>query len=65
LGDADRRQAELALLGVESAIQRVSIEDDVFHRVRVGPVQDLARLNEIRRRLRDARIETLLMKVPE
>jgi cell division protein FtsN len=65
LGDADRRKANLALLGVESNIQRVSIEDDVFHRVRIGPVEDLGRLNEIRRRLRDARIETLLMQVPE
>lgn len=64
LADADRRQASLALLGVESSIQRVAIEDDVFHRVRIGPVEDLGRLNEIRRRLRDARIETLLMQVP-
>lgn len=65
LADADRRQASLALLGVESNIQRVAIENDVFHRVRIGPVEDLARLNEIRRRLRDARIETLLMQAPE
>jgi cell division protein FtsN len=65
LSDADRRQASLALLGVESSIQRVAIEDDVYHRVRIGPVEDLGQLNEIRRRLRDARIETLLMQVPE
>jgi cell division protein FtsN len=65
LVDADRRQASLALLGVESNIQRVAIEDDVYHRVRIGPVEDLGQLNEIRRRLRDARIETLLMQIPE
>lgn len=65
LADADRRQASLALLGVESSIQRVAIESDVYHRVRIGPVEDLGRLNEIRRRLRGARIETLLMQVPE
>lgn len=65
LADADRRQANLALLGVESRIQRVTIDDDVIHRVRAGPFDDLARANEVRRRLRDARIETILVKVPE
>jgi cell division protein FtsN len=63
LGDADRMQASLALLGVESRIQRVTIDDAVYHRVRIGPLDDLSELNEIRRRLRDARIDTLLMKL--
>jgi cell division protein FtsN len=65
LGDADRMQANLALLGIESRIQRVTIDADVFHRVRIGPIADLEELNQVRRRLRDARIEWLLMKVPE
>jgi cell division protein FtsN len=62
--DADRMQANLALLGVESRIQRVTIDDDVYHRVRVGPIDDLSELNAIRRRLWDAEIEILLIKVP-
>jgi cell division protein FtsN len=65
IGDADRRQASLALLGIESRIQRVTIDDDEFHRVRIGPIDELDELNRIRGRLRDARIETLLMRVPE
>ena len=65
LADADRMQANLALLGVETRIQHVSIDDDEFHRVRIGPMSDLTQLNQIRRRLRDARIETILMRVPE
>lgn len=65
LSDADSRQANLAMLGIESRIQRVTIDADVFHRVRVGPMDDLGAANEVRRRLRDARIETILMKVPE
>ncbi|HLF12937.1 MAG TPA: SPOR domain-containing protein [Gammaproteobacteria bacterium] len=64
LTDADRLQASLALLGVESRIQRVTVDDDVFHRVRVGPISDLGELNRIRRQLREARIEPLLIKVP-
>lgn len=65
LGDADRMQANLALLGIESRIQRVTIDDDVFHRVRIGPIADLETLNQTRRRLRDANIEWLLMKMSD
>jgi cell division septation protein DedD len=65
LSDADRLQANLALLGIESRIQRVTIDDDVFHRVRVGPISDLTELNRVRARLRQARIEHLLVKVPD
>jgi cell division protein FtsN len=65
LGDADRLKARIALLGIESRIQRVTIDDDVFHRVRIGPINDLERLNRIRRQLRDAQVDTMLMKVPQ
>ncbi len=64
LADADSRQASLALLGIESRIQRVTIDDDVYHRVRVGPMNDLEQLNRARAILRDNQIETLLIKVP-
>jgi cell division protein FtsN len=64
LGDADRLKARIALLGVESRIQRVEIDDDVFHRVRIGPISDLNQLNRVRRQLRDAQVDTMLMKVP-
>jgi cell division protein FtsN len=64
LGDADRLKARIALLGIESRIQRVEIDDDVFHRVRIGPISDLEQLNRTRRQLRDAHVDTLLMKLP-
>ena len=53
------------MLGIESRIQRVTIDDDVFHRVRIGPISDLGQLNRIRRQLRDAQVDTLLMKIPQ
>jgi len=64
LADADRMQATLALLGIESRIQRVPIDEDVYHRVRIGPINDLDELNRVRRRLWDADIEVLLLRVP-
>ena len=63
LADADRMQATLALLGIESRIERVPIDEDVYHRVRIGPMDDLEELNQIRRRLWDADIEVLLLRV--
>jgi len=65
IADADRMRANLALLGIESRIQRVTIDEEVFHRVRIGPINELAELNRIRARLRGARLDSLLMKVPD
>ena len=63
--DAERMRASLALLGIESRIQRVTIDTDDYHRVRIGPTNDLDSLNGIRSRLWDAEIEVLLIKLPD
>lgn len=62
-GDADRRRAELALQGIESSIQRVTIDDKSYHRVRIGPTDDLDELNMLRSRLRAARIDVLRIRL--
>ena len=61
--DADRRRAELALHGVESNIQRVTIDDKTYHRVRIGPTDDLDELNMLRSRLRAAQIDVLRIRL--
>lgn len=61
--DADRRRAELAMQGIESRIQRVSIDDKTYHRVRIGPIDDLDELNVVRNRLRQADIDVLRIRV--
>lgn len=61
--DADRRRAQLALQGVESRIQRVTIDDRTYHRVRIGPTRNLDELNSIRRRLHDAHIDVLRIRL--
>ncbi|MCG8432823.1 MAG: SPOR domain-containing protein [Gammaproteobacteria bacterium] len=63
-GDADRLKATLALLGIESTIQRVTIDNDqTWHRVRIGPHDDLDTLNDIRDRLDDSDIQALVIRV--
>lgn len=61
--DADRRRAELALHGIESQIQRVTIDDKSYFRVRIGPTDDLDKLNMLRSRLRAAKIDALRIRL--
>jgi len=61
--DADRRRAELALQGIESTIQRVTIDDRTYHRVRIGPTDDLEELNLLRSRLRAAKIDAIRIRL--
>ncbi len=63
--DADRRRAELALQGIESNIQRVTIDDKTYHRVRIGPTDDLDELNLLRSRLRAAKIDVIRIRLGE
>jgi cell division protein FtsN len=60
--DADRVRAKLAIQGVESNIQKISIDNDVWHRVRIGPINNLNKLEETRRKLREAQIDALVIK---
>ena len=61
--DADRMRAELGLHGIESKIQRVTIDDKTYHRVRIGPTDNLDELNILRSRLRAANIDVLRIRL--
>lgn len=61
--EADRVRAQLALQGIESKVQRVSVDNDTWHRVRVGPITDLRELNRVRDRLREAEMDVLVIRV--
>jgi len=63
--DADRRRAELALHGIESHIQRVKVNDRNYHRVYVGPTDDLDELNMLRSRLRAAQIDVFRIRLSD
>ncbi len=60
--DADRRRAELALQGIESNIQKASVENRIYYRVRIGPTDDLDELNLLRSRLRAAQIDAMIVR---
>lgn len=61
---ADKRKAVLALMGIEATIQTVAIDNSkTWHRVRIGPNTDLAKLQKIQQQLRNNHIECQLFKV--
>jgi len=64
--EAERVKARLALLGIETEIQRVvSDGGDIWHRVRAGPYRSSGRLNQTRQRLIDNDIDFLLLKLKQ
>ena len=61
--DADKLKANLALLGIESNIQSVQVNNgSTWNRVRVGPIKDLKELNSVRTKLAQQHIEPLIIK---
>lgn len=64
--EADRLKANLALLGLQSSIQTISVDGETkWHRVRVGPYTDLARLNKARDRIHANGIDVMVLKIRE
>jgi cell division protein FtsN len=63
--DADAVKARLALLGIVAEIQSAEADGHRFHRVRIGPIDDLDKLNRLRARLRQNSIEFMLIPVAE
>ena len=61
--DAERVQRQLALQGVQSKVQRVAVDADVWHRVRIGPISNLDQLNKVRKQLQAAEVDALVIRV--
>jgi cell division protein FtsN len=61
--DAERVRAQLGLQGIEAKVQRVAVDTDVWHRVRVGPISNLDELNRIRKQLQAADLDALVIRV--
>jgi cell division protein FtsN len=61
--DADRVRAQLALQGIESKVQKVTVDDNTWHRIRIGPISKLDELNRLRQILRKADVDVLVIRV--
>jgi cell division protein FtsN len=62
--EADRLKAKLALLGIQANIEKVTLDGkQVWHRVRIGPIDSEREMNRIRNQLRSENIEPIALKV--
>ena len=55
--EAEKLQAQLAQYGVDAKIQRFSLEDETWYRVRIGPIATVEALETIRSKLAEAEVE--------
>ncbi len=60
--EADSLKARLALIGVEAQIQSVEVNKAKWHRVQIGPSTDRDALEALRKRLKAAQIDTILLQ---
>ena len=63
--DAERVRTQLEKQGIQATVQRVAVDADVWHRVRIGPIKDLAQLNRIRKQLQAADFDALVIRVSD
>lgn len=61
--DADRVRAQLSMQGIDAKVQRVAVDADVWHRVRIGPITKLDELNRVRKQLHAADVDALVIRV--
>jgi cell division protein FtsN len=61
--DADRVRAQLSMQGIDAKVQRVAVDADVWHRVRIGPITKLDDLNRLRKQLQAADVDALVIRV--
>ncbi len=62
LEQADQLKAKLALQGIDANIQTVNINSDTWHRVRIGPIHTMSKLNQTRKRLMENGISSIVVK---
>lgn len=60
--DADRRRGELALLGLESAVEASETDTGLWHRVYIGPFENRSAMARARGLTAQADIDTLQLK---
>lgn len=61
--DADRVRAQITLLGIAARVEEGGGANGKVHRVRIGPIQDNAKVEALRRRLAEHNISTVAIKL--
>ena len=63
--DADQLRAKLALMGIESKIQKAKVESAIWYRVKIGPYSQMGSVNTIMSRLQKNGMKPVITEVDE
>ncbi|MGH8128220.1 MAG: SPOR domain-containing protein [Gammaproteobacteria bacterium] len=58
---ASALKAQLALWGIHASVQAVNVQDETWHRVNIGPLSDLNKLNAVRSQLAKHQLHALVI----
>jgi cell division protein FtsN len=61
--DADQIKAKLALMGIESKIQKAKVESSIWYRVKIGPYSQMGSVNKIMSRLQQVGMKPVITEV--
>lgn len=61
--DADSLRAKLALMGIESKVEKAQVGNVTWNRVKMGPYTQMASVSTIRTRLRENGIDVIVIEV--
>lgn len=61
--DADRLKAQLTITGYDAAIQKVTVDDKTYYRVRLGPYKSRRELKNVEQKLADQGIRGMALRV--
>ena len=60
--EAETLKARLALIGIESSVDKVQVHGDTWLRIRIGPFVSIREINSTRNRLRSNDINAILIR---
>lgn len=60
--DADRRKAQLAMLGIEAHVEKARLHDGYTHRVMIGPYATVDKANRVKTQLHSQNIQTMVVR---
>lgn len=61
--EADQLRAKLALMGIESKVEKAKVGDVTWQRVKMGPFTQMASVNTIRARLRKNGVDVMVTEI--
>lgn len=61
--EADKLRARLALMGIESRVEKAKVGAVIWHRVKMGPYSRMSSVNTLKSRLRQNGIDVMVMEL--